>query len=134
LRMKYLVDTDIASYYLRGLHSLDRVFREKGHHNLTLSIVTVAQMRVLAHRNPLSKVNLTSVNDLVRRFGVLEINQETWETFSKIKAETMQRGETRGDLDILQASIAKRHNLIVVTHNVRHFEGIAVWEDWVERP
>ncbi|MBU1209018.1 MAG: hypothetical protein KKH04_19195 [Proteobacteria bacterium] len=55
--MKYLIDTDIASYYLRGKHNLVEIFKNKGPSDLRLSIITVAQMQVLAYKNPHSKIN-----------------------------------------------------------------------------
>ena len=130
--MKYLLDTDIASYYLRGKHSLDNVFDEKDPAEIVLSAVTVAEMKVLAYKNPQSKVNLFTINSLAQLTGVLNIDQETWTIFAQTKAETLQRGKPRGDLDILQAAVAKQHDLVVVTHNVRHYEGIVDYEDWAK--
>jgi len=40
-------------------------------------------------------------------------------------------GRTIGDFDFLQASICKKFNLVIVTHNVRHYEDIVEYEDWV---
>lgn len=131
--MKYLLDTDIASYYLRGKHSLDNVFEEKDPAEIILSAVTVAQMKVLAYKNPQSRVNLFTINGLAQSTGVLKVDQETWTIFAKTKAETLQRGEPKGDLDILQAAVAKQYDLVVVTHNVRHYEGIVDCEDWVKK-
>lgn len=132
--MKYLLDTDIASYYLRGKYSLDNVFEEKDPAEIVLSAVTVAEMKVLAYKNPQSRVNLFTINSLAQLTGILNIDQETWTFFAQTKAETQQRGESRGDLDLLQAAVAKRHDLVLITHNVRHFEGIVDYEDWVDGP
>ena len=130
--MKYLIDTDIASYYLRGKYNLVEVFKNKGPLNLRLSVVTVAQMQVLAYKNPHSKINLSNIGNLARWLGLLDIDRNTWEIFSKTKAELEKRGKPRGDLDILQASIAKQHSLIVITHNINHYEDIIGCEDWTK--
>jgi len=128
--MKYLIDTDIASYFLRGKYNLIKTFEKKDSSNLRLSIITIAQLEVLAYRNPYSKINLATIGNLVQRMGVLDIDRQTWKIFSQTKAETLKTGKTRGDLDILQASIAKQHDLIVVTHNTSHYQDIVGWEDW----
>ena len=130
--MKYLIDTDIASYYLRGKYNLVEVFKNKGPLNLRLSVVTVAQMQVLAYKNPHSKINLSNIGNLARWLGLLDIDRNTWEIFSRTKAELEKRGKPRGDLDILQASIAKQHSLIVITHNTNHYEDIIGCEDWTK--
>jgi len=130
--MKYLIDTDIASYYLRGKYNLLEVFKNKGPLNLRLSVVTLAQMQVLAYKNPHSKINLSSIGNLARWLSLLDIDRNTWEIFSRTKAELDKRGKPRGDLDILQASIAKQHDLIVITHNTNHYEDIIECEDWTK--
>ncbi len=130
--MKYLIDTDIASYYLRGKYNLVEIFKNKGPSDLKLSIITVAQLQVLAFKNPQSKINLLSIDNLSRLLGIIDIDRNTWKIFSMTKAEVEKSGKPKGDLDILQASIAKQHRLIVVTHNTEHYEGVAEFEDWTK--
>ncbi|MDI6753355.1 MAG: type II toxin-antitoxin system VapC family toxin [Thermodesulfobacteriota bacterium] len=131
--MKYLIDTDIASYYLRGKHNLVEIFKNKGPSDLRLSMITVAQMQVLAYINPHSKINLSNINNLAMRLGVIDIDRRTWGIFSKTKADANKCGKPRGDLDILQASVAKQYGLIVVTHNTEHYKGIVEYEDWTSQ-
>jgi tRNA(fMet)-specific endonuclease VapC len=128
--MKYLIDTDIASYFLRGKYSLDTIFEQKDPAELILSVVSVAELRVLAYKNPQSKLNISTINRFAQRVGVLDLDEDAWDIFSRTKAELLQRGNARGDLDLLQAAIAKRHDLIVVTHNTKHYDGIVGFEDW----
>lgn len=128
--MKYLIDTDIASYFLRGKFSLDKVFKEKDPSEITLSAVTVAEMQVVAYKNPQSKLNLQTISKFAQWAGVLDLDQETWMIFAKTKAETLQRGEPRGDLDILQVAVAMQYDLVVVTHNLVHYTGLVDCEDW----
>lgn len=129
--MKYLLDTDISSYFLRGKNNLVNIFEEKGYQNIILSRITVAELEVLANYNPLSKINFASISHFASSIGVLDIDPTTWQIFSKIKAETLQTGNRKGDMDILIASLAKQHGLIVVTNNTAHFEGIADIENWI---
>jgi tRNA(fMet)-specific endonuclease VapC len=130
--MIYLLDTDISSYYLRGRYNLNVIFEQKGVDNLRLSIVTVAEMKVLAHKNPQSAINIHSINTFSQSLGILHVDQNTWEIYSMMKAEIQRRGRIRGDLDILNASIAKQHNLIMVTNNVSHYQDVIQVENWIE--
>ena len=52
--------------------------------------------------------------------------------YSIIRSELEQQGTPIGPYDLMIASIAKTHNLVLVTHNVREFSrvgGLQV-EDW----
>jgi len=137
--MRYLLDTDIASDYLRGKYNLQDKFIEKGIDTIRLSSVTLAEMRVVAHRTPASKLNFHSIREMARKYGVISPDEETWAVYSEIKADLHDRldrkeieGEKKpGDLDILIASIAKQYNLVVVTANREHFENISdKFENW----
>ncbi len=128
--MKYLIDTDIASYYLRGKYDLDKILEAKQIGSSTLSIITVAELEVLAHKNPQSKINLLTITQLADLLGILSLDHETWHIFSATKAKTLSIGKPKGDFDLLQASIAKQNNLILVTHNLDHYKDIIDCEDW----
>ena len=130
--MKYLIDTDIASYYLRGKFNISKVFERKGISNIRISRVSVAELEVLAFKNPNSKINLTSIDFLSQNLGIIEIDKLTWRNFSKMKADILTCGKTKGDIDILIASIAKQYNMIIVTNNTSHYEGLVKVENWVE--
>ncbi|MDQ7780104.1 MAG: type II toxin-antitoxin system VapC family toxin [Planctomycetota bacterium] len=130
--MKYLIDSDIASYYLRGKHNLAATFERKGLSNLRVSVITLAELQVLAHKNPHSKINLSAIDELGRLLGVLEVDRQTWRAFSIAKAEAERQGRPSGDLDMLQAVVARQHGMILVYHNTKHYEGIADCEDWAK--
>ncbi len=130
--MKYLIDTDISSYFLRGKYNLDRVFEQKGFQNLRISIVTVAELKVLVYRSAHSLINEYTINEFAQRVGILEVDQNTWEMYSMLKSETLNLGKKRGDLDILNASIARQHKLVMVTNNTRHYEDLVPVQNWID--
>lgn len=130
--MKYLIDTDILSYYLRGKYNLLGVFANKGFQNIRTSRVTIAELEVLAYKNPESKVNLSSIQLLSKAIGILEVDQSTWRIFSITKAEISKRGITRGDMDILIASTAKQYEIILVTNNISHYNDLVAVENWLQ--
>jgi tRNA(fMet)-specific endonuclease VapC len=43
--MKYLLDTSICVFFLRGELSLDEIFKEKGVENCFISEITVVELR-----------------------------------------------------------------------------------------
>ncbi len=84
----------------------------------------------MAHRSIYSEINFSTINTFAQKVEILNINQDTWKLFSETKAKGMKKGKPIGDLDFLQASLAKQHNLIVVTNNTKHFTGIIEIENW----
>lgn len=130
--MKYLLDTDITSYYLRGKYNLSEMFERKGIGNVRLSRVTVAELEVLAHRNPRSAINLSSAHAFSEKLGVVEIGKGTWGIFSRKKALLLNEGMKKGDFDILMPSAAEEHGMVVVTNNTKHYEGLVEVENWIE--
>jgi len=129
--MTYLIDTDIASYYLRGKYNLIDVFEKKGYQNSRLSRITVAELEVLAYRNPASRINISAIKSFSHHIGILDIDEETWRIFSVTKASILKHGMKRGDLDILNASVAIQYEMIVVTNNISHYENLVKVENWL---
>ena len=129
--MKYLVDTDIASYFLRGKYNLLNIFIQKGISDIRISVVSVAELEVLAHKNPSSQINFSSITSLSQKLGILGIDNKTWKLFSKLKADTLKSGTKRGDFDLLIASIALQHSLILITNNVVHYKDLVSVENWI---
>lgn len=81
--MRYLIDTDIASYYLRGKFNLSDIFDKKGVDQIRLSVVSMAELEVLAFRNPQSKINLSSIATFSQKLGVLNLDIRAWRMFSE---------------------------------------------------
>ncbi len=129
--MKYLIDTDISSYFLRGKYNLLNIFNQKGISEIRISVVSVAELEVLSHKNPASKINFSSIADLSQKLGILNVDNKTWKLFSKLKADTLKSGGQRGDFDLLIASIALQYSLTLVTNNLSHYNDLVAVENWI---
>jgi len=130
----YLLDTDICSYFLRGRYGLREKFEEVGVDALHISRVTVAELLVLAHKNPSGRISMNTVERLARTLVFLDIDEPAWAVFPMLKARLQQAGLPRGDFDILQASVAITRGLILVTNNEDHFQPMDVpLANWVPR-
>ncbi len=129
----YLLDTDICSYFLRGRHGLEEKFESVGPAALHISRVTVAELLVLAHKNPISRVNRERIEELAGRLVFLEVDEPAWGMFSVTKAR-LPKGLVIGDFDILLASVALTRDLILVTNNESHYRPTgARLENWVPK-
>ena len=58
------------------------------------------------------------------RLTILPFEREDARAYGRLRASLERKGKPRFEPDLQIAAIALRHRLIVVTGNVRHFEGI----------
>lgn len=125
--MKYLLDTDICSYYLRGKGSLQSRFETAGFEHLAVSQVTLAELEVLAYRSKFGKITREAVGQFARSLPLILVDPNVWAVFPAVKAQLLMKGRPLGDsgnFDILLACQAAMHNLTLVSNNERHFESI----------
>jgi tRNA(fMet)-specific endonuclease VapC len=128
----YLLDTDICSYFLRGRYGLHDKFDQAGLSALHISRITVAELLVLAHKNPASRINERTIVLLAQTLAFVDLDEPAWATFPVIKARLERAGRPAGDFDILQASIAQTRDLVLVTNNEAHYRAMEVrLENWV---
>ncbi len=73
------------------------------------------------------------INLFLKQIPALPWTVAAAEQFGRIKARNRQQGRLRGDMDTLIAAHAIAENLVLVTHNTRHFTDIPGLrlEDWV---
>lgn len=93
---------------------------------------TLAELYYGAYNSSRVNNNLHLLETILQSFPILDLDLEDLRRFGKIKAELNRRGRPLDDFDILIASMALERDLVVVTHNVKHFEqipGIKI-EDW----
>jgi tRNA(fMet)-specific endonuclease VapC len=66
--------------------------------------------------------------------NVIPLTPHSVTVSADIYADLRERGEPIDDIDLLIAGTALAHNLILITHNRKHFERIADLqiEDWSE--
>ncbi len=128
---KYLLDTNICIFYLKGRFDLDTKVRNVGVENCFISEITVAELKFGAEnsehveRNRSVVTNLLSVFQVIPVFGSLDV-------YAKEKARLRKRGDLIDDFDLLIGATAIANELIMVTNNTKHFvrmDGM-ILEDW----
>ena len=119
--MKYLLDTDISVFWLRGNESVHTKINAIDPSDLAVSIITVAELHYGADCSNQPEHNHKIVNDFVDGLSVLNLEQTIARKFGEIKATLRQEGTLIEDFDLLIASTALNFNLILVTNNVDHF-------------
>lgn len=133
--MGYLLDTNIVSYYLRRASPAleERLTEGLRHHALALSAITRAELRFGQACMAPEDRRRALIDSFFRRLPTLEWSLEAADHYGTLKSTLRARGTPIGDMDTLIAAHALAENLVLVTHNTRHFEnvpGLKI-EDWM---
>ena len=133
---RYLLDTNICVFYLKGEFGIRERIQSVGLVNCFLSEITIAELLFgVANSAPAwqAKQRL-DVTALRKSFAeqVLSIGPAL-ETFAEVKAHLRRLGRVVDSFDLLIGSTALFQNLTLVTHNTRHFADMPnmVMQDWV---
>lgn len=130
----YMLDTDICSYIIkqRPISVLEK-FEAISVTQISISVVTYAELIYGVERSSSTKINLPIVKDFVSCLTVLPWNREAAESYGKLRAFLEQKGTPIGNMDLLIAAHALSHKRIIVTNNTRHFDKIPQLpvENWV---
>lgn len=127
--MRYLLDTDICSYVLRGRHPrLLAVMEEKTRAgaDLSISVVTYAEMRLGAERSPYAeRYNLAIRAFCDRLTGVLAWDRPAADRFAGLQSRLLETGRPIGGNDAMIAAHALSLGRVLVSNNERHFSGVS---------
>lgn len=128
----YLLDTSICVFLLRGKRSVEERLNEIDEDECYITDAVVAELLFGAYYSDQVEDNLRQVEKFVAEMKVIPFH-ETVHTFAKERTTLWKAGKKIDDFDLLIGSAAKVKDLVVVTHNRKHFEhieGISI-EDWV---
>ncbi|MBS1506216.1 MAG: type II toxin-antitoxin system VapC family toxin [Bacteroidetes bacterium] len=129
---KFLLDTNICVYFLKGLYQLDKKIEAAGLGNCFISEITVAELKFGAEASEHKEKNRKTVNEFVQTFGVVPV-YGSLDVYAKEKARLRKKGQPLDDFDLLIGATAISNDLILVTRNTSDFErlkGIEI-KNWV---
>src|SRR6185503_4559799 len=122
---RILLDTNIISAWLKGEKSLANKIDQA--EDVYIPVVVLGELYYGAQYSTQIHTNISNIEKLVARYDVLNTNSETAALYGIIKASLRKKGKPIPENDIWIASIARQHNLTLVTRD-RHFnevDGIA---------
>jgi tRNA(fMet)-specific endonuclease VapC len=134
--MKYLLDTDTLIFWLKGNQQIENKACLFGLDKLRYLIISYAELYFGAYNSQHIERNLQTIEVIKQKLQLVEFNEKSAQIFGKIKANLKQQGNIILDADIMIASIALSHELILVTNNSKHFNRIPnlQLENWIEKP
>ncbi|CAA9276982.1 MAG: VapC toxin protein [uncultured Chloroflexia bacterium] len=132
--MTFLLDTDTCVFWLRGRASIREHVAVVGPQAISVSIITVAELRYGAACSNQPAANEQAINAFTSGIHVLGVDDGIVAAFAMIKAGLRQQGMLIEDFDLLIAATAHTHGLTLVTNNVAHFGRVPglLLENWLE--
>jgi tRNA(fMet)-specific endonuclease VapC len=122
--VSYLLDTDTCIYWLRNRQSVRERVREIGWNQISICVITVAELYYGAYNSNRVTENLARAEFFIQNLPVLPLNDTALRRFGELKAELRRIGQPIADFDLLIASVALAASYILVTNNTRHYERI----------
>jgi tRNA(fMet)-specific endonuclease VapC len=128
---QYLIDTNIAIFYMKGRFNLVAKFDDVGTDTIFISEMTLAELKFGIENSEKPEKNTVVLNNFLTGVQILPIFHSL-DLYAKEKARLRRAGTPIDDFDILIAVTSITNNLIMVTNNTEHFQRISGirLEDW----
>jgi len=130
---KYLLDTNICVYFLRGKKLIVEQILDKGIDNCFISEITVAELFYGVECDEYNfNENRKKVNEFIDILTVIPISTILLE-YAKQKAILRKEGNLIDDMDLFIGSTATANNMVLVTDNEKHLNRLSniKIENWI---
>ena len=132
---KYLLDTNICIYLLRGKEQIAVKINEIGVENCFISEMTVAELLYgVEYSSQNKEVNRRLVENFINDAQVLSVSDAV-PVYAKEKALLRKTGTLIDDMDIFIGATAIANNMVLVTDNEKHLKRLSniEIENWIIR-
>ena len=128
---KYLLDTNICIFFIKGQYELNRKIAETGEQNCFISEITVAELKYGIENSKTIEAMRIVVEAFISKFAIIPI-YNSLDIYAKEKARLRKHGMLIDDFDILIGSTAIANDMTMVTNNVAHLSRLnnIIIEDW----
>jgi tRNA(fMet)-specific endonuclease VapC len=129
--LSFLLDTDICSAWMKGHPAVSNRFIQYGG-RLHISTVTLGELWAWVKRASAPPRRFQRFLDLLKEVQALVVDDSVAQRFGEERAGQLDRGLSTPDLHLLNASVALRHDLTLVTHNTQDYAqpGLKL-DDWM---
>ena len=131
----YLLDTNIVSYFVKGISAslVQRMQVGLDAQDIAISAVTRAELRYGLEIMDQFDKRRKRIDLLLTELPALSWGLDAADAYGRLKTYLRRNGTPVGDFDTQIAAHALAEKLTLVTHNTRHFEKIPALkiEDWM---
>ncbi len=121
---KFILDTDICIYWLKGNKNIEHKIIKKGIENIYITVITECELFYGAFKSVKKEKNLAVVKGLKKKLRTLHTIESVPYIYGKAKSLLEAKGLMLDDADLLIASVAMSNNATFVTNNTEHFKRI----------
>ena len=128
---KYLIDTNICIYYIKGKFELDKKFGDGDPEKYFISEITLAELKFGVENSEKREKNQKILDAFLTGVTILPI-YHSLDLYAKEKSRLRRSGTPIDDFDLLIGVTSVKHDLVMVTNNTQHFTRITgiKLEDW----
>ena len=119
--MKYVIDTDILSYFLKNYPQVVRQFEAVDPDEVATTIVNYTELLFGAYKSAKVEQKLATIKAFLDTLTMINFDKRSAEMFAQLKANLQQHGTIVADMDLMIASISVTNGCILVTNNTKHF-------------
>lgn len=130
---KYLIDTNICIFFIKGQYELNKKIAEIGVENCFISEITVAELKYGIENSKTVEAMRLIVEAFIPKFAIIPI-YNSLDIYAKEKARLRKEGLLIDDFDILIGATAIANDMVMVTNNVAHLNRLTsiTIEDWTK--
>jgi tRNA(fMet)-specific endonuclease VapC len=131
--MKYLLDTNVYIRYINGRSpSVLNRMRVTPRSEIAVSTITKAELYFGSAKSQQSQKSLSAQQEFLQTVETVVFDDAAAHAYGRIRAFLERIGTPIGGNDLLIASTAISHNLVLTTHNVQEFQRVPdlLVEDW----
>ena len=121
---KYLIDSDILIYFLKGEREVVKKLSQIPLDSLYTSRINYTELIYGAYNSSRIEQNLEIIEPFLDTFNILEFTKKSSLIFAKEKARLKKSGNIIADMDLMIASIAIENSCTLITNNIKHFQRI----------
>lgn len=132
----YLLDTDTIIFSLKGHETIKKNLQKHFEDPMKICVITLMELYFGAYKSEKVTGNIAKIRTIENSFEIISAGKESAEIFGMLKASLEKSGTPLDDFDLIIASCALSHNLIMVTNNIKHFsrfEGLRL-TNWTVYP
>ena len=128
---KYLIDTNIAIFYMKGKFNLEAKFDKVTAENCFISEMTLAELKFGVEKSEKPEKNKKALDNFLTGVQILPIFHSL-DIYAKEKARLQKAGTPVDDFDLYISVISVTHKLTMVTNYIIHYKRISEikLEDW----
>ena len=121
--MAYLIDTDWAVDYLKGVD--EKVSFLQSAEDLYITSISIGELIEGIEGSEKKEDRIRGLENFLANITVVSFTEEMAYTFGKIRNDLRKKGKLSGDIDLMIAATALHLDLEVLTDNKKHFEHIS---------